>query len=405
MLATGALGRSRFYAALLEYLLACTERGHTPKEIEIAAEVFNRGDGFDPSQDSMVRVYAHNLRQKLDQYYADQGSAETERVSIPKGEYRLVLVDAGSSTAVPEQPAVRALAGSRVRFAIGAAVLVSLVAGVIIGRLSGASVAESGQASQVVASPLWSDIADDDIPVTVVVGDYYIFGELDSYGNIMRMVREFDVNSMRDLEDRFLLDPDGSDRYMDLDLTYIPTSTASAVQSVASVLASAGKDVRVVPTSHLDTLAIRESHIVYIGYLSAMGMLQDFVFAGSELEIGASYDEIVHKSSGQIFVSEAGLPSGEQRYRDYGFFSTQPGPAGNQLVVIAGMRDEGLMQTAQAVSDPQLIQASIDAMGEADLAAATAYELLYEVAGLFRTNLNSSVVHAAPLTGAYLALH
>ena len=38
-------------------------------------EVFGKGADFDPSQDSMVRVYAHNLRQKLDHYYATDGAA------------------------------------------------------------------------------------------------------------------------------------------------------------------------------------------------------------------------------------------------------------------------------------------------------------------------------------------
>ena len=92
ILSSGVLGRSRFYASLLEYLLSCAERGHAPKEIEIAAEVFNRGSEFDPSQDSMVRVYAHNLRQKLQQYYSADGVAETRQIAIPKGEYRLALV-------------------------------------------------------------------------------------------------------------------------------------------------------------------------------------------------------------------------------------------------------------------------------------------------------------------------
>ena len=83
ILDSGVLGRSRFYVALLEYLVACSEREHTPKEIEIAAEVFNRGDEFDPSQDSMVRVYAHNLRQKLQQFYAEQGRDQHSQITIP----------------------------------------------------------------------------------------------------------------------------------------------------------------------------------------------------------------------------------------------------------------------------------------------------------------------------------
>ena len=56
---SGALGRSRSYARLLEFLVECSLKGRTPKELEIAMEVFGKGADFDPSQDSMVRVYAH----------------------------------------------------------------------------------------------------------------------------------------------------------------------------------------------------------------------------------------------------------------------------------------------------------------------------------------------------------
>src|SRR5690606_27665624 len=106
ILASGALGRSRSYARLLEFLVECTLEGRTPKEHEIATTVFNRGPDFDPGQDSMVRVYAHHLRQKLENYYASAGSAETVRIIVPKGEYRVALAPMGSAdTPDDETPA------------------------------------------------------------------------------------------------------------------------------------------------------------------------------------------------------------------------------------------------------------------------------------------------------------
>ncbi|MFO7287028.1 MAG: hypothetical protein C0P79_009255, partial [Gammaproteobacteria bacterium] len=46
ILASGALGRSKSYARLLEFLVECTLEGRTPKEHEIATSVFNRGPDF-----------------------------------------------------------------------------------------------------------------------------------------------------------------------------------------------------------------------------------------------------------------------------------------------------------------------------------------------------------------------
>lgn len=402
ILASGVLGRSRFYAALLEYLVECGERVHTPKEVEIAAEVFNRRDAFDPSQDSLVRVYAHKLRQKLEQYYADLGDRATRRIGLPKGEYRVVLEDSGAVEPV-------ALPASRPRFGRPVGVALLLVAGLAVGIMLDRAISTEPDAAlralhQVAESPLWAPLADDDLPVTIVVGDYYIFGELDSIGNIDRLVREFEINSSRDLDERFMIDPDSADRYIDLDLTYLPSSTAFAMRDLMAVLTAAGKDVRVVAISGLDTTDIRETHIVYIGFLSGLGMLTDFVFSGSELIVGDTFDELVNRETGDAFISEAGLPSGMRSYRDYGLFSTLPGPGGNQLVFIAGTRDEGLMETAAAVTDASLIQASIDAVSDENGDTPDAYELLYEVAGLDRTNLDATIVHAAPLASAQISI-
>jgi hypothetical protein len=400
IVASGALGRSRFYAALLEFLADCAERGHAPKEIEIAAEVFNRGKDFDPSQDSMVRVYAHNLRQKLVQYYADQGSEDADPISIPKGEYRIVL---GAEEPASTPAAADPVPSSRnVRLTL--VVALSIAAGIAIDRLwTAGSDAPAALVQQVADSALWAPVMDDDIPVTLVVGDYYIFGELDAIGNVGRLVREFSINSSRDLDERFMLDPSYAERYIDLDLTYLPSSIATAMRDLIGLLTAAGKEIRVASMSNLDTSVIRETHVVYIGYLSGLGMLSDFVFAGSDLVVGETFDEIVHSGTGASFISEAGFPTGQRSYRDYGLFSTMPAPGGNQFVFIAGTRDEGLMQTAQAVTDPVTVRTSLDAVA-LDEGEPIAFELLYEVAGLGRTNLDAAIVHAAELDRDRIAI-
>ena len=402
ILGSGVLGRSRFYTSLFEYLLACSERGHAPKEIEIAAEVFQRGEDFDPSQDSMVRVYAHNLRQKLQQYYADQGRDEPEQLTVPKGEYRIVLaspVAAPAPGADAVAPADPPQARSGYRMALIA--VFSAVAGLLLGTFAFRDGGEGlTDYHEVAVSPLWAGVSDDALPITIVVGDYYIFGELDQYGNIERMIREFDINSRRDLDDRFMLEPGYAERYIDLDLSYLPTSTAFAMRSLMRVLAATGKEIRVVASSKLDTAVLRQGHIVYIGYLSGLGMLTDFVFAGSDFAMGETPDELVDQVTGTRYVSEAGLPSAAGRYRDYGLFSSLPGPAGNQLVIVAGTRDEGLMQTAEAVSDPDLVADSAAAVTGDDGSVPAGFELLYEVAGLDRTNLSGNIVHVGIPGGA-----
>jgi hypothetical protein len=62
IIASGALGRSKHYGVLLQYLGAAALKGKQPKEIELAIEVLGKQANFDVAIDSSVRVYIYQLR-------------------------------------------------------------------------------------------------------------------------------------------------------------------------------------------------------------------------------------------------------------------------------------------------------------------------------------------------------
>ena len=387
---SGALGRSRSYVRLMEYLVECSERAVRPKEVEIAADVFDKGSEFDPNQDSFVRVYVHNLRQKLEKYYAANPTDGGVRLSIPRGEYRLAVVPPDESTK-----------GRPVRItppvwvaALAALLAINLV--VMFALRFGPSAPDGVQ--EVTRTAMWAELLNDDLPLLVVVGDYFIFAELDEFGTVTRLVREFDVNSSDDLGDRFVSDPDLLASWMDLDLTYLPQGSASALSELLRVVYAANKDVRITTMTEMRVADLRSQHILYVGYISALGTLMDFVFASSGLRVGASYDELQNRITGESFTSGAGIP-GESDYEDYGLVSTFPGPDGNQFLIVAGTRDSGLMHTAQAVTSLDDIAELEDVLGPAvtDSSTGPALEALYEVTGFDRINLDATLVYKAPL--------
>ncbi len=387
---SGALGRSRSYVRLMEYLVECSERALRPKEVEIAADVFDKGSEFDPNQDSFVRVYVHNLRQKLEKYYAANPTDGGVRLSIPRGEYRLAVVPPdesakGRSARITPPVWVAALA---------ALLVINLV--VMVALRFGASAPDGVQ--EVTRTAMWTELLNDDLPLLVVVGDYFIFAELDEFGTVTRLVREFDVNSSDDLGDRFVSDPDLLANWMDLDLTYLPQGSASALSELLRVVYAADKDVRITTMTEMRVADLRSQHILYVGYISALGTLMDFVFASSGLRVGASYDELQNRITGESFTSGAGIP-GESDYEDYGLVSTFPGPDGNQFLIVAGTRDAGLMHAAQAVTSLDDIAELEDVLGPAvtDSSTGPALEALYEVTGFDRINLDATLVYKAPL--------
>src|ERR1700748_1192188 len=133
--ASDLFGRSDQLQKLFDYLVECTRCGRVPKESVIAVEVFGRGTDFDVSSDAAVRVCIHKLRRKFEEFYAAHPELGPTRLTIPRGQYRLVLEN---TEVVEELTAAGPAAATRVRnpwkiatFATAAAlILVAIAAGV-----------------------------------------------------------------------------------------------------------------------------------------------------------------------------------------------------------------------------------------------------------------------------------
>ena len=64
---------------------------HRLKEYPIGLEVFDRREAFDPRVDSIVRVEARRLRNKLEEYYRTEGRDDHVRILLRKGSYMPVF--------------------------------------------------------------------------------------------------------------------------------------------------------------------------------------------------------------------------------------------------------------------------------------------------------------------------
>jgi len=65
--------------------------GRQLKEYLIGVEVFDRHDSYDPRTDPIVRVEAHRLRSKLEEYYRTEGLEDQVVINLPKGTYAPVF--------------------------------------------------------------------------------------------------------------------------------------------------------------------------------------------------------------------------------------------------------------------------------------------------------------------------
>lgn len=393
--AADALGRSQVLGRLFDFLLQRSMAGAAPKEIEIAQAVFGRSAVGEAGEDASVRVAIHRLRRKLEDFYAGPGAGDEVRLTIPRGEYRIVAAPPSlEGGAAPRRPLRRSWPVRRFVM-VAAAILMGLnLALWAAWWWTHASSGDSLAAAR--ADQPWSALVGDQRPVIVVLGDYYIFGEIDEAKGVNRLVREYEINSPEDLANYVMAHPEAANHYVDLDLNYLPVGAAYALRDIMPLLAPDAKSrdhVHVMMASDLTPDMLKHADIVYVGYLSGLGVLRDPVFAGSRFQVGETYDELIDGVGQKRYISEEGGPDQPaQMDRDYGYFSTFQGPEGNHVVIVAGTRDIALMQTAEAVTSPGLLKTMARQAG-----GAAAYEALYEVEGIRRSNLGGRLVLASPL--------
>ena len=104
ILASEVLGRSNNLVRLLSFVCDKYFDGaeNEIKEYSIAVQALGRPDDFDPQVDTIVRVTAHALRKRLEEYYRNGGARHSVHISLPPGHYVPKFIHKGDLE--PEAP-------------------------------------------------------------------------------------------------------------------------------------------------------------------------------------------------------------------------------------------------------------------------------------------------------------
>ena len=360
---SGILARSAHLHSLFEYLYRCHINGRTPKELEIAIEGMGREESFDVTQDAVVRVYVHKLRRKLDEFYEHQGKDLAHRLHLPKGEYRLVLepralIAADESSILPHYAEPIPIKPTHIKpnkvrsiniLLAGTAIVLLLINLFLV--LQGSTL--FSEKSAIRNQALWQPLFSDERPILLVVGDYFIFAESDNSGNVKRLIRDFDLNSPTELNNHLQLNPEEAEYKFDIGLSYLPTSIAYALNKISPLLSAPDKPVQVILSSQLTAEALRNSHIVYVGHLSGLGLLSDAVFDVSGFTVGnGGFDELVDKGTGKTYINSSGIPGDHtNKGQHLAYLAAFNGPTNNRIITIAGFRDAGLIELTDSITN------------------------------------------------------
>ena len=178
VLQSPAFSSSRALQAFLQFITEHAIAGdfEAIKEQRIGREVLGRKSDYDPAADNIVRVRAHELRQKLAKFFTAEGADEPFVITIPRGSYVPAFVPRPSSVAVPHEPEV-APTPPRRAFAIPPWIPWSL-AGVLTVAMGyramipdPLSATNTHPGSSVVIRDLWSQFFRDGRELTLVSAD------------------------------------------------------------------------------------------------------------------------------------------------------------------------------------------------------------------------------------------
>ncbi|HRJ19862.1 MAG TPA: hypothetical protein PLF84_12495 [Bryobacteraceae bacterium] len=250
------------------------------KEYTIGRDVMGKPEDYDPRVDASVRVQIGKLRQKLEQYYREEGAGAPLRVTLPKGHFELRVEDrtgmrGASAGAGADRWRWAALAG--VVIAMGA-----LMWGAVGWQRSGApeAVAETWPEEM---HRFWGPFLDSRKATVVVLGSPMFIRFHNQYfrnplANSWEEVQEkVPLEEMR----RFLGAPTAPAETR----RWTPLGEAMAAFRMAMVLGPVRPDLTLKRSSVLAWEDVRVSDLIFLGptkfnpQLAVLPVEQDFVFA------------------------------------------------------------------------------------------------------------------------------
>ncbi len=377
---SNSFGRSQIYVDLLKYLASCTEKGNIPKETTIGSQLFgsHAADDFDTAK---VRVYIFNLRKKLKQYFQSEGRNEPYILTIPKGSYKVVVKKNES------------LAGSSL-FSKKTNTNVILTAGLalslIVVTLMWWTQRNTLELYRILPeNQFWSEFIDSEKPTLVVFGDLFIYNEHNKATGTTRTIRNPDLNSMADFELYKENINDSTIELSTLTYTYLIKNSTACIEQLTKLFFSNHRSFQTQVVTRMDVKDLHDHNIIFLGMQKTAGMLNNY-FKSSNFDMQGLNTYIYHNGTDTLRFQPEGNP--DAYHTDYGLVAKFPGPNNNTIIMFGGLWDTAVYQSLKNFSEAKLMakmeEYMIDKLGHIP----KHFEVLLEVSGIDRTELNNKVL-------------
>jgi TolB-like protein len=158
ILSSAMFAGSERHRRFLSFVVEQALKGDTDKlnEFVLGFEVFNKNDSFDPRIDSIVRVEARRLRERLKKYYQEEGQRDPIIITLRPRSFVPVFAEVGAAPAV--EAASPAPAAKRLRDWAPSHKMLAIVAGALLCGAAGTAILLSYWGKRIVAPPQTASI-------------------------------------------------------------------------------------------------------------------------------------------------------------------------------------------------------------------------------------------------------
>ncbi|BDD10798.1 hypothetical protein FUAX_32300 [Fulvitalea axinellae] len=324
--------RSATSQALLEYLVRASEKGETPKELQIAVEVL--GKKVDSDKELNVRPYISKTRKKLEEYYQTEGRYDEMRFELPKGNYRIAFHKKEES----KKPG-RLLAGALALLGI------SLVAHLFF-ILSGPS--DDGKIKNL---PIWSGFTNSDKQTAIILGDhYFVHAKLENgMSGTVRLIGVNDDNNLAELNKELA---ENGEFLAKSKVSYVNRQGPRGLFNVMGILGGGNTDTQMLYSSKVKWEDIKDKNAIFIGSIKTLAL-----FGSLTKQLGFSYEHrTLSVIDGQDTVSFKNS-SGSYPHSEYAatfHFTTEDG---RRVLFFFCDNDIGNIGALKYFTDPEGIKA------------------------------------------------
>jgi hypothetical protein len=358
---------------LLRFLTDRTLAGEAEqlKEYSVGLDAFGKPPDYDPRQDSVVRIQAGRLRQKLSEYYLTDGKDDPIRLEFPKGGYKIHFETRPApaeplnseivATRLPARPVEAQM--NRWTVPVLAAVCLVAVAWAVYGttelsaerRLASATHTSWTQPLE----ELWAPFTASTRPLVVAVSSLLFVGiKGHAYYRDVTLNRWEDVLQDQNLKNvrKALGNPDIFPHR-----SYTGTGDANAMFLLGKLLGTRAQNLSFAKTSDLAWQQFADNNMILVGTPRSFGDLLNGLPADFAMKLDTSGLRVLHPGPGETaFYADQTLQG--QRLQAapedgevYALITQAPGPNGNSRVAAFSSNiNSGTLAAVQWYSDPVL---------------------------------------------------